>query len=122
MEEIVEKIREIADSVFKGIEKVDKVLKIVKSLSESSLQEVKNYFMTTLVELDKMSLTSFENAIKETLKYIFMSYKKYINLDTFVKKIGVFKNVNLISIFDCCREKKLKGGDLTKEEKEKLNK
>ena len=63
-----------------------------------------------------MTRTSFEESIKLSLKHTFMTYKKFISLDTFVKKISRVKNVNLISVFDCCRETKLKGRTMTEEE------
>ena len=73
--------------------------------------------MNTLTSSEKLTRDSFKNAIELTLKYLFINYKKYISLDDFVKKLSNMKNINLISIFDCCRETKEKG-KMTKEERE----
>jgi hypothetical protein len=39
---------------------------------------------------------------------LFQRHKKFINLDDYVDKLGRMSNVNLMSLFDCCREKQAK--------------
>jgi hypothetical protein len=36
--------------------------------------------------------------------YLFQKYMRYINIDDFGEKLGRMKNVNLLSLYDCCRE------------------
>jgi hypothetical protein len=36
---------------------------------------------------------------------LFNEHARYINIDLFIEKLGRMSNVNLISLFDCCREK-----------------
>ena len=65
--------------------------------------------MSTLTSQENMTRDSFEETIKLTLKYLFINHKKYISLDNFVRRLGNCVNVNIMSIFDCCRETKYKG-------------
>ena len=79
--------------------------------------------METLTEKEKLTSVIFDDVIKESLKYLHIYYKKFINLDNYIARIGRIPNTNLMSLFDCCREIKLKGKkELTKEEKEAIKK
>ena len=42
--------------------------------------------------------------LKKTLKFIFMYYKKYMNLNAYETSLSQMANVNLFSLFDCSRE------------------
>jgi hypothetical protein len=43
--------------------------------------------------------------MKTTLIYLFKKHKRYINIDEYAEILGRMKNVNLMSLYDCCREK-----------------
>jgi hypothetical protein len=43
--------------------------------------------------------------LEKLITFIFREHKKYINVDAFRKSLGESKNVQLLSFFDCCREK-----------------
>ena len=62
-------------------------LKIVNSLSKDDLLQVKVHFMDLLTKQEKLTNAIFDDVIKETLKYLHNHYKKFINLDDYVKKM-----------------------------------
>ena len=90
------------------MKKVDVELKIVPSLSKDDLVKVKVHFMECLTKQEKLTNAIFDDVIKKTLKFLHINFKKFINLDDFVTTISK-QNTNVMSLFDCCREIKLKG-------------
>ena len=64
--------------------------------------------MNLLTQKEKLTNETFDDVIKKTLKYLHINFKKFINLDDFVARITTTKT-NVMSLFDCCREIKLKG-------------
>ena len=87
---------------------IDIEMKIVNSLSQDDLLQVKIHFMNLLTQKEKLTNETFDNVIKKTLKYLHINFKKFINLDDYVKSVTK-QNTNVMSLFDCCREIKLKG-------------
>ena len=79
-------------------------MKIVNSLSQDDLVQVKVHFMNLLTEKEKLTNATFDNVIKESLKYLYIYFKKFVNLDEYVKSISRMTNTNVMSMFDCCRE------------------
>ena len=101
------------------LKNIDKEMKIVNSLSQDDLVQVKIHFMNLLTKKENLTKATFDDVIKKTLKYLHVYFKKFINLDDFVKTISK-QNTNVMSLFDCCREIKLKGKkEPTEEEKQK---
>ena len=47
----------------------------------------------------------FKASVGKSLKYLFNKHIRYVNMDEFLKKVGDSRNINLLSILDCCREK-----------------
>ena len=91
------------------LKNIDIEMKIANSLSQDDLVQVKVHFMNLLTEKEKLTNATFENVIKESLKYLHIYFKKFINLDDYVALISRMPNTNVMSLFDCCREIKLKG-------------
>ena len=91
------------------LKNIDLELNIVNSLSQFDLVQVKIHFMNLLTKKEKLTNYTFDDVIKETLKYLHIYFKKFINLDDYVKSISRLPKTNLMSLFDCCREIKLKG-------------
>ena len=91
------------------LKNIDIEMKIVNSLSEIDLVKVKVHFMNLLTQKEKLTNSTFDNVIKETLKYLHIYFKKFVNLDAFVAEMTRIPSTNLMSLFDCCREIKLKG-------------
>ena len=84
-------------------------MKIVNSLSQDDLVQVKIYFMNLLTQKENLTRATFDDVIKKTLKYLHVYFKKFVNLDKFVAEMTRIPKTNLMSLFDCCREIKLKG-------------
>ena len=91
------------------LKNIDIEMKIVNSLSEIDLVKVKVHFMNLLTQKEKLTNSTFDDVIKETLKYLHIYFKKFVNLDEFVAEMTRIPKTNLMSLFDCCREIKLKG-------------
>jgi hypothetical protein len=43
--------------------------------------------------------------LSDTLGQIFEDHCRFVNIDDFAYRVGNLPNINLISLFDCCREK-----------------
>ena len=100
------------------LKNIDKEMKIVNSLSQDDLVQVKIYFMNLLTKIETLTKATFDDVIKKTLKYLIVYFKKFVNLDKFVAEMTRIPSTNLMSLFDCCREIKLKGKkEPTEEEK-----
>ena len=63
---------------------IDIEMKIANSLSQKDLVQVKIYFMNLLTQKEKLTNATFDDVIKETLKYLHINFKKFINLDNYV--------------------------------------
>ena len=85
------------------LKNIDIEMKIVNSLSPDDLVQVKVHFMNLLTKKEKLTSDTFNDVIKETLKYLHIYFKKFVNLDTYVALISRMANTNLMSLFDCCR-------------------
>ena len=59
-------------------------------------------------------------SLGKSLRYLFNQQQRYFNIDLFKTKVSSNKNINMISLFDCCREKPPTKGmnDLTEEDTE----
>ena len=101
------------------MKKVDVELKITNSLTKDDLVQVKLHFMELLTEKEKLTNAIFDDVVKELLKNLHIFFKKFINLDEYVKQIVKIPRTNVMSLFDCCREIKLKGKGLELNEEEK---
>ena len=62
-------------------------LKIANSLSKDDLVQVKVHFMNLLTKQLRLTTPIFDDVIRETLKYLHIYYKKFINLDDYVAAI-----------------------------------
>ena len=91
------------------LKNIDIEEKIVNSLSQDDLVQVKVHFMNHLTKKENFTKTTFDDVIKETLRFLHVYFKKFINLDDYVYEISRMANTNVISLFDCCREIKEKG-------------
>lgn len=54
----------------------------------------------------------FRRVLKNVVRYIFINFKKFFNIDKFIKNLGTKTNVNIMSLLDCCRELKTKGREV----------
>ena len=95
--------------------KVDVELKIANSLSPHDRVQLKIHFMELFTSKEKLTNDIFDDIIKETLKYLHINCKKFINLDDYVYTIGRIPNTNVMTLFDCCREIKFKGKEKDKD-------
>jgi hypothetical protein len=48
---------------------------------------------------------TFLDVMKTSLAFLYKKHKRYINIDEYAEILGRMKNVNLMSLYDCCREK-----------------
>jgi CTP-dependent riboflavin kinase len=133
LEDHIEKMYEMADLFVEKLKQVDQ-MNIIKSVEESdertkklinelsekdelqgkmnrnlrteNLKEFKTEFLKAFVEEDPEEFTkkSFLNVIKTSMIYLFNKYKRYINIDEYAAILGRMRNVNLMSLYDCCRE------------------
>ena len=115
MKDLLGKLNRIVDDVLEKLKNTDIELKIVNSLSQDDIVQLKVHVLNDLTKRDRLTNATFDEFIKEILKHLHIFYKKFINLDSYVKLLGTLANVNLMSLFDCCREIKLKGKTVKKE-------
>ena len=55
-----------------------------------------------------LDVKSFEAVVLNILKTLYIKFVRYIDIDSFAQDVGKLRNINLISLFDCCREIKTK--------------
>jgi hypothetical protein len=90
-------------------------LNLVKRMTNECTQAAKIEIAKALIQEypEEFSINDFQSSLSKGLTYLFNEYARYINIDIDVEKLGRISNVNLISLFDCCREKPATRGNPT---------
>jgi hypothetical protein len=82
-------------------------LYFLENLTQDEKQAVKLEIAQNLLQdhPEDFNMNDYKIAVGKGLKTLFNSNQRYVNIDKFVKSLGTNKNINLICLFDCCREK-----------------
>jgi hypothetical protein len=54
---------------------------------------------------EDFNLSDYKISLSRSLKELFNANNRYVDLDGFIEKVAGSKNINCISLLDCCREK-----------------
>ena len=80
--------------------------KFYSDTKTESLQNAKLEFLKAFVKEDPedFAIENFKEVVEKILMYFFQNYKRYIDIDEFARFLGGKTNLNVMSLYDCCRE------------------